>query len=901
MAALSYAEQVQQAYLAYYGRPADPAGQQYWVNQLTAANGNLNSIINAFGNSAESTALYGGSGTAAQVNAIYQTLFGRPADVTGLNYYVNGIVSGQFTLASVALNIYYGATGNDATELTAKLAYADSFTAALSQSVAGQVAYSGNAAASNARAAVASVVDSASQATATAALSTTISNIGTGAVSQTVTLTTGVDTLNGTSGNDVFVGDDTGANPTVSAADSINGGTGADTFKHYLASGVTTITNPSLTNVETLYINGGGAVTADLSKIAGVTGVQIDNLGGAATYTLNGNEALTVLNDNGATVRNVSAIYGATDAAASITLNTVGKAGAAATVDVKGAALATLNLTSTGAANVVNLTNSGTAKLATLNLSGDQKLTLTEGLNGVKTINASTDTGGVTVDTTGATSKDAAFAFTGGSGNDNLKLAAGDLGLLTKGSQLDGGAGTDTLTIGDTTISAATTTLNTPLNAVQHFETLAFSAATAISADLSQVTSFSTFDLAGAVNTTGAIGTDSSAAAAGTAGGAGTAATVAATFTGEGNAHSIIVDANISAIGGVGGLGSATAAGGVGGAGAAGASALSITPLVDNGSNTVTLTLDGVTLNSSGGNGGAAQGTGANNGGAGGAAATTVNASSFEKVSIISNASADGTVTANAFTANGGVGGAHTGAGTDGSVGAAAAGLTVGTNATVSISGAADLNTGLISGQNVTVDASSLTGKLTVATGNDGNHTIIGGSNVNTITLGGGADSIDLTHSLAKSDTVNVNSAANQDATAGKFVSITGFGDIASNGDTLHIAGVDATAVPAGDVSNIVTGVANLLASSAKGIVTFSGSAAAGATLTQEVTAAFAVLGSSSTKAVAFVYGNDTYVAHETGANAGYQAGVDTVVKLVGVHDLTALGGTAGAATLHFA
>src|SRR6185437_8805464 len=225
MAALSYAEQVQQAYLAYYGRPADPAGQQFWVNQLTAANGNLSSIINAFGTSAESTALYGGSSIPAQVNAIYQTLFGRSADVNGLNYYVNGINNGTFTLASVALNIYNGATGTDAIELTAKLGYADSFTAALTQSVAGQVAYSGTAAANNARAAVAAVVDSTTQATATTALSTTIANIGTGAVSQTVALTTGVDsatlTGNGVVNGVIGSGSTTANTSTFSTGDKI--------------------------------------------------------------------------------------------------------------------------------------------------------------------------------------------------------------------------------------------------------------------------------------------------------------------------------------------------------------------------------------------------------------------------------------------------------------------------------------------------------------------------------------------------------------------------------------------------------------------------------------------------------------------------------------------------------
>ena len=128
MAASQYYEQIQQAYLAYYGRPADPAGQAYWAQQLDNANGNLSAIINAFGTSAESTALYGGSSAAAQVNAIYEQLFGRQADVTGLNFYVNGLENGQFTLASIALNVFNGAQGSDLAELQAKEAYADAFT-----------------------------------------------------------------------------------------------------------------------------------------------------------------------------------------------------------------------------------------------------------------------------------------------------------------------------------------------------------------------------------------------------------------------------------------------------------------------------------------------------------------------------------------------------------------------------------------------------------------------------------------------------------------------------------------------------------------------------------------------------------------------------------------------------
>ncbi|WP_224040262.1 DUF4214 domain-containing protein, partial [Paraburkholderia unamae] len=95
MAAADYYSQVQQAYIAYYGRPADPAGLIYWANQLNQAGGDLNQIINAFGNSAESTALYSSGNLYTELNQIYQTLFGRDADSAGANYYVEQIQTGK--------------------------------------------------------------------------------------------------------------------------------------------------------------------------------------------------------------------------------------------------------------------------------------------------------------------------------------------------------------------------------------------------------------------------------------------------------------------------------------------------------------------------------------------------------------------------------------------------------------------------------------------------------------------------------------------------------------------------------------------------------------------------------------------------------------------------------------
>src|SRR5258708_36159083 len=105
MAAAQYYEQVQQAYLAYYGRPADPAGQAFWAGQLSNANGNMSAIINAFGTSTESTALYGGSSQLAQVKPVYFTVFCRGAVVSGLHFYINGLTNGAFPLRSLALDV----------------------------------------------------------------------------------------------------------------------------------------------------------------------------------------------------------------------------------------------------------------------------------------------------------------------------------------------------------------------------------------------------------------------------------------------------------------------------------------------------------------------------------------------------------------------------------------------------------------------------------------------------------------------------------------------------------------------------------------------------------------------------------------------------------------------------
>ncbi len=47
MASLQSITMVQKIYIAYYGRPADPLGLDYWASALDAASGDLTAIINA--------------------------------------------------------------------------------------------------------------------------------------------------------------------------------------------------------------------------------------------------------------------------------------------------------------------------------------------------------------------------------------------------------------------------------------------------------------------------------------------------------------------------------------------------------------------------------------------------------------------------------------------------------------------------------------------------------------------------------------------------------------------------------------------------------------------------------------------------------------------------------------
>lgn len=174
---IQYSDVVQALYVAYFGRAADPGG---WANfqlnlkslnagtdiqsasALYAASPTMQALVDAFGNSAESRALYTGD-TRSFVTAIYSNVLNRGPAQQGLDFWSDAIDSGRLSRGNAALSIMAGALTNttdqglrDAALVTNKIHVASNFTLALN-SAERVSAYSGSSAASTVRSMLAGV------------------------------------------------------------------------------------------------------------------------------------------------------------------------------------------------------------------------------------------------------------------------------------------------------------------------------------------------------------------------------------------------------------------------------------------------------------------------------------------------------------------------------------------------------------------------------------------------------------------------------------------------------------------------------------------------------------------------------------------------------------------------
>ena len=152
---LSTITRLQKFYLAYFGRPADVEGLLYWAEDLTRnLAGDEVRMGGYFGNASqpEFTSIYGASTSTTEfINAVFNNLFGRNADNTGLTYWITQYTqfvtqgqSPQDVRAKMVVWIMDGAQDApgflDLTTLNNRVSVAQSFTTQL-DTAAEQIAY----------------------------------------------------------------------------------------------------------------------------------------------------------------------------------------------------------------------------------------------------------------------------------------------------------------------------------------------------------------------------------------------------------------------------------------------------------------------------------------------------------------------------------------------------------------------------------------------------------------------------------------------------------------------------------------------------------------------------------------------------------------------------------------
>lgn len=284
----------------------------------------------------------------------------------------------------------------------------------------------------------------------------------TGVTGTTFVLTQLADNFTGTGNDDTFNGLlDSGAT-TFSAVDIINGGNGVDTLNALGQSGTVSLSN--VTNVEKFWANSltAGAATINMGSITGETFVgAFNNSLANLTFSSIGSPATVGLGVTGAaTSQTVTFNFDAattTGSADTATLSLVGVSAGTVAIDTAANGIEKVVLNADTSSSKLTALTLG-SNVSQLSLGGAAKLNIaaTDLATTVTTIDASQNSGGVTVKQTG----NLAQKFTGSSGSDIFVI--GNTANLTIADTLNGGGGNDYLSLGDATtatgIASGTTT-----------------------------------------------------------------------------------------------------------------------------------------------------------------------------------------------------------------------------------------------------------------------------------------------------------------------------------------------------------------------------------------------------------------------------------------------------------
>jgi hypothetical protein len=493
-----YTEAVQKLYVAYFSRPADPAGLAYWEGVVTAAKGSTAAVSAAFAGSAEYKATYAGLTETQVVNTIYNNLFGRDAEPAGLLYWAAALTAKTITVDNMVATIANAAQTTDASAYANKVAAATAFTLAL-DTTPEILGYNGASANAAAKAFLAGITTTATldAALVPAAMDAAVLKVTTPIpVTVNLTLTAGVDNIVGTANYENIAGNDT----TFTGLDKIDGGQGLDTLTlSDVAGNSINLGLATVTNVETLqYTSTKGIGNSGVADISGWTGLTSATFVTQAT----GGQQITVANTTDLTVSNSTSQAITTIGGEDVVVTT---GTTAAPVSVTGTGLKTATVTGGSTVAVSDLTkatltkvtlsgNAGAAtitgdKVATVSLANTTQAATINAAAATRTLALSVDkvTAGALV--TDGTATSVAITASGTASNIGLSagaakdltiagdkaltiaaLTAGALTSITSTSSSDvtitpalaagvtytGAAGVDTITVGATTKAITT-------------------------------------------------------------------------------------------------------------------------------------------------------------------------------------------------------------------------------------------------------------------------------------------------------------------------------------------------------------------------------------------------------------------------------------------------------------
>ena len=141
----NFVSKVQELYVAYFSRPADPDGLAFWTDLLARQVVTHEEIAAAFAQTAEYKTTYFDTDHRVLIQEIYDNLFGRGPEPTGLEFWVKALDSGAMTIDNMVTMVAAGAQGADQFAFNAKIGVAVAFTNRI-DTPQEKAAYSGEAA-----------------------------------------------------------------------------------------------------------------------------------------------------------------------------------------------------------------------------------------------------------------------------------------------------------------------------------------------------------------------------------------------------------------------------------------------------------------------------------------------------------------------------------------------------------------------------------------------------------------------------------------------------------------------------------------------------------------------------------------------------------------------------------